>query len=89
MGSTVLSSLALFVVWNTWWILGITAFLFFCSVSPDYTCMIFMCDCDASSHRFIESHWFTWATQMSHIPMAIDLDRRNNWPAMQVCAGIQ
>ena len=35
--------------------------------------------------RFMESHWFTWATQISHLPMPIDLDRRNNWPAMQVC----
>ena len=25
-----------------------------------------------------------WATQISHIPMAIDLDRRQDWPSLQV-----
>ena len=27
------------------------------------------------SMRFIESHWFTWVTQMSHIPMDIDFHK--------------
>jgi len=28
--------------------------------------------------RFIESHWFVWVTQMSHIPMQVDY--HNSWP---------
>ena len=34
--------------------------------------------------RFLESHWFTWATQISHIPMEIDLDKRRDWCSMQL-----
>lgn len=34
--------------------------------------------------RFIESHWFTWVTQMSHIPMKVDLDRGDDWFTSQL-----
>jgi fatty acid desaturase 2 (delta-6 desaturase) len=34
--------------------------------------------------RFFESHWFTWATQISHIPMEINLDQRRDWASLQV-----
>jgi len=37
-----------------------------------------------SVFRFLESHWFVWATQISHIPMNIDLDRKKDWVSMQV-----
>ena len=40
------------------------------------------CRCGLS--RFLESHWFVWATQISHIPMQIDLDQRQDWASMQV-----
>ena len=34
--------------------------------------------------RFFESHWFTWATQISHIPMEVNVDKRRDWVTMQV-----
>lgn len=34
--------------------------------------------------RFLESHWFVWATQMSHLPMHIDLDQKKDWVSMQL-----
>ncbi|KAJ8320961.1 hypothetical protein KUTeg_002548 [Tegillarca granosa] len=34
--------------------------------------------------RFLESHWFTWVTQMSHIPMKIDKDDRSDWFSLQL-----
>jgi fatty acid desaturase len=34
--------------------------------------------------RFFESHWFTWATQISHIPMEINLDQRRDWASLQL-----
>jgi fatty acid desaturase 2 (delta-6 desaturase) len=34
--------------------------------------------------RCVESHWFVWATQVSHIPMNIDLDHRQDWPSLQL-----
>lgn len=36
--------------------------------------------------RFIESHWFVWATQMSHIPREVDYDHRDDWVSMQLKA---
>lgn len=36
--------------------------------------------------RFVESHWFFWATQMSHIPMPIDYDQKHDWVTSQVTA---
>ncbi|KAI8514315.1 fatty acid desaturase [Branchiostoma belcheri] len=36
--------------------------------------------------RAIESQWFTWATQMSHIPMEIDTDKDKAWVTMQMHA---
>ncbi|XP_032894949.1 acyl-CoA 6-desaturase isoform X2 [Amblyraja radiata] len=34
--------------------------------------------------RFIESHWFVWVTQMSHIPMEIDNEKHKDWLSMQL-----
>jgi len=34
--------------------------------------------------RFLESHWFTWVTQMNHIPMDIDRDTRKDWVSLQL-----
>ncbi|XP_064646893.1 acyl-CoA Delta-6 desaturase-like [Lineus longissimus] len=34
--------------------------------------------------RCLESHWFTWVTQMSHIPMDIDHDNGRDWLTMQL-----
>lgn len=34
--------------------------------------------------RFLESHWFTWVTQISHMPMEIDTDKRRDWVSMQL-----
>lgn len=34
--------------------------------------------------RILESHWFVWATQMSHIPMKIDLEQRRDWVSLQL-----
>lgn len=36
--------------------------------------------------RFIESHWFVWVTQMSHIPMDIDHEKHQDWFNMQLVA---
>lgn len=37
--------------------------------------------------RFLESHWFVWTTQMSHIPMDIDRDQdADNWVTLQLKA---
>jgi fatty acid desaturase len=36
--------------------------------------------------RFLESHWFFWATQMSHIPMYINYDQKTDWVTTQVKA---
>ena len=36
--------------------------------------------------RFLESHWFTWATQMSHIPMHVSYDDNPDWPTLQTRA---
>lgn len=36
--------------------------------------------------RMIESHWFVWVTQMSHLPMEIMKDEQREWPALQVLA---
>ena len=33
--------------------------------------------------RTIESNWFTWVTQMNHIPMHVDNDRALDWPTLQ------
>jgi fatty acid desaturase len=33
--------------------------------------------------RTLESHWFTWVTQMNHIPMNVDTDRELDWPTLQ------
>lgn len=36
--------------------------------------------------RIIESHWFVWVTQMSHIPMDIDYEKNHDWFNMQLDA---
>lgn len=36
--------------------------------------------------RFIESHWFVWATQMSHLPMDIIHEEDEDWVTMQLRA---
>merc|ERR1712137_1383778 len=34
--------------------------------------------------RLIESHWFTWVTSMSHLPMPIMEDQRDDWVTLQL-----
>jgi len=34
--------------------------------------------------RFVESHWFVWVTQMSHVPMDVDYHKEQNWVASQL-----
>ncbi|CAD5124890.1 DgyrCDS13142 [Dimorphilus gyrociliatus] len=34
--------------------------------------------------RFIESHWFVWTTQMSHIPMDVNYDQDDDWVTGQL-----
>ncbi|XP_072034199.1 acyl-CoA 6-desaturase-like isoform X2 [Amphiura filiformis] len=36
--------------------------------------------------RLLESHWFVWVTQMSHIPMTIDKDQDKDWFTSQLQA---
>ncbi|XP_074228008.1 acyl-CoA 6-desaturase isoform X2 [Camelus bactrianus] len=36
--------------------------------------------------RFLESHWFVWVTQMSHIPMDIDNEAYRDWFSSQLSA---
>ncbi|XP_057692497.1 acyl-CoA 6-desaturase isoform X2 [Corythoichthys intestinalis] len=36
--------------------------------------------------RFLESHWFVWVTQMSHLPMDIDHEKHQDWLTMQLQA---
>jgi len=33
--------------------------------------------------RVVESHWFVYVTQMNHIPMLIDFDKKYDWPTLQ------
>uniref|UniRef100_A0A9J7YZR3 Fatty acid desaturase 2 n=2 Tax=Cyprinus carpio TaxID=7962 RepID=A0A9J7YZR3_CYPCA len=40
----------------------------------------------ASTGMFMESHWFVWVTQMSHIPMDIDYEKHQDWLNMQLDA---
>lgn len=48
--------------------------------------MVLCCFC---MHRFIESNWFVWITQMNHIPMHIDYDKNVDWFSTQVRAPLQ
>jgi len=34
-------------------------------------------------YRMLESHWFVYVTQMNHIPMHIDFDKKWDWPTLQ------
>ena len=34
--------------------------------------------------RCLESHWFVWATQISHLPMPVDMEKKKDWVSMQV-----
>jgi len=34
-------------------------------------------------YRTLESHWFVWVTQMSHLPMHVDDDFQLDWPTLQ------
>lgn len=36
--------------------------------------------------RFLESNWFVWVSQMSHIPMHIDRDQNKDWLSTQLQA---
>uniref|UniRef100_A0A8C6SRA7 Fatty acid desaturase 2 n=1 Tax=Neogobius melanostomus TaxID=47308 RepID=A0A8C6SRA7_9GOBI len=36
--------------------------------------------------RFLESHWFVWVSQMSHLPMNIDHEKHKDWLSMQLSA---
>uniref|UniRef100_A0A9J7ZPF2 Fatty acid desaturase 2 n=2 Tax=Cyprinus carpio TaxID=7962 RepID=A0A9J7ZPF2_CYPCA len=40
----------------------------------------------ALNFMFMESHWFVWVTQMSHIPMDIDYEKHQDWLNMQLDA---
>ena len=44
----------------------------------------YLCNMYNNICRFFESHWFTWATQISHIPMEINVDQRRDWVTLQV-----
>ena len=39
---------------------------------------------NAGTYRFLESHWFVWATQISHLPKDVDFDKRRDWVSLQV-----
>ena len=40
---------------------------------------------DFPLHRFFESHWFTWVTQMSHLPNDVARDTETmDWMTMQL-----
>lgn len=34
--------------------------------------------------RFLESHWFTWVTQMSHLPMRVEKEKEEDWFSLQL-----
>nr|BDV32468.1 fatty acid desaturase delta4 desaturase [Cololabis saira] len=36
--------------------------------------------------RFLESHWFVWVTQMSHLPMEMDHENHQEWLSTQLHA---
>ena len=36
--------------------------------------------------RVLESHWFTWVTSMSHLPMKIDEDQQHDWVTSQLAS---
>lgn len=52
-----------------------------CEISDGFVC-VYM-------HRFIESNWFVWITQMNHIPMHIDYDKNVDWFSTQVRPSFQ
>lgn len=54
----------------------------FCTDLSHQGCVI--CDGFLFLHRFIESNWFVWVTQMNHIPMHIDYDKNVDWFSTQV-----
>lgn len=54
----------------------------FCADLSHRECVI--CDGFLCLHRFIESNWFVWVTQMNHIPMHIDYDKNVDWFSTQV-----
>lgn len=54
----------------------------FCTDLSHHGCVI--CDAVLCLHRFIESNWFVWITQMNHIPMHIDYDKNVDWFSTQV-----
>lgn len=54
----------------------------FCTDLSHRGCVI--CDGFLCLHRFIESNWFVWVTQMNHIPMHIDYDKNVDWFSTQV-----
>ena len=33
--------------------------------------------------RFLESHWFVWATQISHLAKDVDFDKERDWASLQ------
>lgn len=52
-----------------------------CEISSGFVCVCM--------HRFIESNWFVWITQMNHIPMHIDYDKNVDWFSTQVRPSFQ
>ncbi|KAL5457343.1 hypothetical protein EMCRGX_G034592 [Ephydatia muelleri] len=34
--------------------------------------------------RFLESHWFVWATQISHLAKDVDFDKERDWASLQL-----
>uniref|UniRef100_A0A672NRY5 Fatty acid desaturase 2-like n=1 Tax=Sinocyclocheilus grahami TaxID=75366 RepID=A0A672NRY5_SINGR len=48
---------------------------------------VYAAECDFTAlSLFMESHWFVWVTQMSHIPMDIDYEKHQDWLSMQLVA---
>jgi hypothetical protein len=39
--------------------------------------------------RFVESHWFTWVTQMNHGPKDVDYNKQKPWVQLQVLTPAQ
>ncbi|CAC5371548.1 FADS2 [Mytilus coruscus] len=60
--------------WGAWGVFGF--YMFFWGAWGVFGFYMFV--------RFLESHWFVWVTQMSHISMKIDVDRDNDWFTSQL-----
>ncbi|XP_041374724.1 acyl-CoA 6-desaturase-like [Gigantopelta aegis] len=68
-----------------WLDLGLTL-LFFAGISLTYEPLLghWGAFCFYMFARCLESHWFLWVTQMSHIPNNIDVDKNLEWFQLQL-----